>query len=118
MIRVGPLIINLVSVVMAIENFIGQFMIMTALYRLGYYSDILRYSSVINNDYVLVYLGLAIVVLRNYLIAGGLFITGAFILVPSYGSVIYGLNDARRTITNLIVELSKPGGSRLFNGRI
>ncbi|WP_243678539.1 hypothetical protein [Vulcanisaeta distributa] len=118
-IRVSPLIINLVSVVVAIENFIGQFMIMTALYRLGYYSNTLKYSSVIMMiSYVLVYLGLTIVLLRNYLIAGGLFITGVFILVPSYGSVIYGLNNAHRTITNLIIELSKPGSSKLFNGRI
>ena len=97
---------------MADENFISQFMMIVALYRLGYYSNILRRSSIIMISYVLI--AVIIAVLRNYLVASDLFIAGAFILVPSYGLVIRGLNNARRNIINLIVELSKPSGSRLF----
>ena len=117
-IKVYQLIVNLISAVGAIESVIGQVMIIIALYRLGYYSNILRRSSIfLMLGFVLVYLGTIAVVLHNYLAGSDLLLTGAFIAVPSYILVIWGLNDARRTITNLIIELSKPGGSGLFGGR-
>ena len=118
-IKVYQLIVNLINVVGAIEGVIGQVMIIISLYRLGYYSNILRRSSVfLMLGSALVYLGTIAVVLHNYPAGSGLLLTGAFIAVPSSILVIWGLNDARRTITNLIIELSKPGDSGLFGGRI
>ncbi|WP_460173559.1 hypothetical protein [Vulcanisaeta sp. JCM 14467] len=117
-IRVHQLIVNLIDAVGVVEGTIGQVMIIISLYRLGYYSNILRRSSIfLMLGFALVYLGTIAVVLHNYLAGSDLLLTGAFIAVPSYILVIWGLNDARRTITNLIIELGKPGGSGLFGGR-
>ncbi len=38
-------------------------------------------------------------------------LSGFAILIPSYVAVIRGLNDARKTVTNIIIGLSRPKGS-------